>query len=313
MPANTLGTLTPQLVVQRTLELLMIMFPGLNQIARDFSEQKVLYNQDVITRIPSANAISTFDPTAGYVPTAGVTTTDVKVTVNQHKFYIFEFGSQEISSTTRNLLDEQAIPAAYAMGLDIFTTLAGNITAANFPHEFVTALADIDRKTVRKLGTILKKRGVNLFGAYGLLNGDAVGALADDLTIVSPFYNPGADTVRTGQLTNVHGIQPFEFPGLASAQNLLGFAGNPSSLIFVTRVPDDPALVMPDVPIPGKISLVKNPQTGLTCMMRESYNMITAKYTVVLVWMYGTAVGNPLAGQRLVSAISGVGGTIVDT
>ena len=312
--ANSLGTLNGTIVAQRVLEFLRLMFPALTRIASNYSDDRLLFNQTLVTRVPVVGSANDYDQANGYV-SQNSNTVDVPIKIDHHKHVSISFNDQEVSSTNRNLIDEQAAPAAYALGLDLFTYVFGLVTGANIPNEFVTATANYARPTVTTINGILNKRGVSPLGRFGLVSSAAYANLADDITIVGNQNNPTSNTIATGVLTNVHGVDIIELPFMnsATAEKLNGFFGNKSALAVATCVPKDPGQVLPGLPIPGRIYTVTDALTGMTIMVREFYDMGKGKYQYTLTWMYGAAIGIAKAGERVVTAATAIDGTVVDT
>ena len=170
--ANSLGTLAGKVVAARVLELIAVQFPLLTRIASNFSDQGLLFNQDLVVHVPTVGSVSDYSTSDGYVPQDS-TTTDRTVKIDQHKHYSVFFNDQEVTSTDRRLIDEQAEPAAYALGKDLFDYAFGKFVAANYPYEHVKAAADFNRRTAIDLNGILNKRGIPSLGRFAVEIGRA--------------------------------------------------------------------------------------------------------------------------------------------
>jgi hypothetical protein len=310
--ANSLGTLSGIIVAQRTLEFLKIMFPALTKISSKFTSDQLLFNQQLICRVPVAMTAAAVVAATGYPINNNAQTVDVPITMDQHDHVSFGFNDQEVSSTNRNLIDEQALPAAFALGSKMFNFVFALITPGNIKHENVIADADWSRVDVIAQNRYLNLRGVSPLGRFGIVNSNIFAELSGDITIVGNQNNPASDTIVSGRLTNVHGVDVMEWPGMPTTNNLSAIFGTNQALAIATGVPKDPAAVNPGVPIPGKIDLVSDADTGLTLMVREWYDMRLGFHQVTLTWMYGAALGLPLTLERVVTTATGAGGTIVD-
>lgn len=88
-------------------------------------------------------------------------------------------------------------------------------------------------------------------------------------------------------------------PGTFASSTYIGFCGTRSSLLFVSRVPQDYTKVLPDVPSTAAIELVTEPRTGLTFMVVKflDHAYETANMRVQL--MFGTAIGDERQGMLL--------------
>jgi len=298
------GTLNAALVTLRVMGFLRKQLPALNTFSTNFKSEAVnpKLNQQVIARVVTVPTVSEYHATNGYV--AGQpASVDVPVTITKHKHVTLEFGVEDLSSTDRDLIGEQAAPAAYALGKDLVDAAVGLITPANFATEVVETLANTQRSTLGKLRTQLNLQGAGPMGRGGLLNSTAFEYLTDDAKIVSQEYNPGfqQDNKPTGELLGIKGFERVaEYVDLPTANNLTGFFGTKDSIVIATRVPSDPALVFPELAGAGKIELITDPDTGMSMLVRTHYNWQLGKVHMTLVWMYGVAKGVTGQAVRLV-------------
>jgi hypothetical protein len=300
---NSLGTLSSSLVTLRMFEFLRFQFgPIFRAVSRDFSADAAKLNQQIISRVASVPTVADYSTADGYVST-DATTTDVPVTINRHRHVTMEFNINELTSTDRNLVDEQVGPAAYAIGLDLVTSLMALITPANFANFTVETVANTQRSTLGKLRKALNLRGVSPMGRLSVFNSDAFEKLTDDQRIVSADFNAGNGQVNRaiGFLSNVGGFENvFEWPQLPTANSLTGFAGTADALLVAARVPRDPAALVPGLTMAGEVDVVTDPETGLSVQVRRWYDMQKGKLFFSIVLMYGVAVGVAANGQRVV-------------
>jgi hypothetical protein len=56
------------------------------------------------------------------------------------------------------------------------------------------------------------------------------------------------------------------------------------------------------VPFPGNFEIITDPVTGFSAAAVEFIDPLTLNVSVYMKWIYGVAVGNASAGQRLISA-----------
>jgi len=184
MATNTLGTTNGILIAQNALATLLALLPVLKNITTDFSDQKILFGQTLITHIVTAAPAVDFDPTVGYVA-QGRAQIDVPVTINKHKHHTYEIGVQEASSTHIDLIQRFALTAAYSIGQALVQDLCALVTAANFPAYSALPLGSggdgFDRKAVIKCGTALSTRKVQPYGRFMLLNPLYKGSIENDI------------------------------------------------------------------------------------------------------------------------------------
>lgn len=298
------GTLNAALVALRVMGFLRKQLPALNIFSTDFGAESVnpKFGQQVISRVVTVPTVADYHATDGYVAGAPASV-DVPVTVNKHRHVTLEFGITDLSSTDRDLIGEQAAPAAYALGKDLVDAALTLITPTNFTTEVVETLANTQRSTLGKLRTQLNTQGAAPMGRGGILNSTAFEYLTDDAKIVSAEYNPGfqQDNKPTGELTGIKGFERVaEYVDLPTTSNLTGFFGTKDSIVIATRLPSDPALIMPQLGGGGTVEIVKDPDTGMAFLVRTWYDWNKGKVYMSLVWMYGVAKGVTGQAVRLV-------------
>jgi len=100
--SNTNATVNAALIAQSALTTLLAKFPVLGQIATDFSDASVKFNQDIVTHIVTPTVAQDFDPATGYVPDDQAQV-DVKVKIDKHAYRV---GKSELLALQRRLLKE---------------------------------------------------------------------------------------------------------------------------------------------------------------------------------------------------------------
>ena len=308
---SNLGTVAGSLVTQRTLELLKFQFPALTRVTADFSDQPAQYGQTVISRTVGIPGVETYNTSTGWA-NATASTSDVPVTINQHKGVSISFGANLLASTLRRLFDEFAPAAAYALAKDMVDALYANITDANFTNNTVKATASFDRSTVIDIATAMNLRGVPM-GADNrtlLLYSTLFGALAKDSAIVTlaAYQRPGIIEQGRGSGTEfaipVHGLSVHDAPNLPTNNgNVTGFAFSKSALVIATRVPNDYTSVLPGASF-GNVSTITDPDLGVSVQQVQFVNHTLGTATQRIAVMYGTAAGQGSAGQLLKAAAS---------
>lgn len=299
MGANSLGTLSSGVILQRALDLVFTKRPVLQMISTDLSDSAANLNDVVKSRIYSVPTVNDFGSAA-----TAKTDVDVPVTLDQFKEVRHKFTATELSSTNRQLINEAAEPIAVAIANHMVDAVCGLYLAANFSNTAtVEAVADCDYNTLTTLRKVLVGRGIDGY-RFAIVN-DSVyeKLLLDPLCNRKDKSDGGADPVADGELANVAGFKRiFEYPALITTANLIGFAGRKDSAVIATRVPTDPRTVLPNVPIGGNIQVIKSPINGLAVMAIEYIDLADLSANVVLTWIYGKAKGNINAGQLLKSA-----------
>jgi hypothetical protein len=298
---NTLGTLAGELIVQRSLELLLVEQPLLGLIATDFSEQP-LYNREVNSRIVSIPGTTAYNTSTGYADENTVTT-DVPVVIDQHYSSQVTFNVEELASTSRSLFGEQAPAQAYAMAKRIIDHALSKITTTNFTNTPTTkALIDFGRRTVIAMGGALSDRGVPMRGRYLMLTGTYYDELFSDSTVVNLAANQQSQIITGARLPMLHDFMVVRTPTLPSTGNLTGFAGSQSALVVASRAPSDYTQAFPGVDAGGRVQSITDPQSGITAQLVQFIDHKLGTATQRVAFMFGSAKGQDNAGQILRSA-----------
>src|SRR5260221_8288142 len=293
MPANTLGTLSPTVVSLKVIQFLKKEFPMLTSVATDFSEEAVLLNEQVTSRVvvppPTQDYVSPGAGGTGYAASAA-STTDIPVSISKHKFVSLSFSDTEIASTRRNLVEEQTAAAAYALGRQAAIDLFALVNPVNFPNDVtITAPTNADRTTILAVRAKLTTAGASDMNRFGAVNPATFESLGADQTIVSRFFYNQEPDFKEGVIQGLAGFDRiFEYPELNTANKLLGYFGTKEALVFAARVPADPTELGPGgVPLPGIIKNITDPDSGLSLQMRYWHDFQGGALNLGLTWMQG--------------------------
>jgi hypothetical protein len=292
--ANTLGTLSPDVITLDVLQFLKKRFPMLTAVATDFSKEPVRLNTHIISRVPVVPAVQSFSQANGYAA-SNASTTDVSVLINNFRYVGLSFYDDEMASTPRNLVQEQVEGAAYALGKDAFDKLMALCIVANFPTHTVSTAANLTRDTLTAVRAQLQQAG-SMVPRFGIVDSTGMQYLLQDPTIVSRFYVNVSDQAidqEAGILTGIGGFEKiYEYPDLTTdAANTLGFFGNKNALVMAARVPSDPASFVANIPINAIIKNVSDEETGLTLQYRYHYDVQKGRLDLILTWIFGVALG----------------------
>ena len=297
LAANSLGTLAPELSVQRSLSLLKHRYPFLFSITTDFSEENAAYGQTIKTRLRGALTANEFVAGTGYGGN-DASTPDVSITINKNYGVPVKFNVNELAATNRDLFGEQAEAQHNALATTVVDALLALITAGNFSKVSASKLSLFTRTVVTGLAKEQNKDKVTTLGRFLLLNPDFFEKLGQDSTIMqlAAFRNP--EFITEYRLPPVGGYQPFEAATLPSTGSLAGFAGTPETLALATRVPNDYSKAVPGASN-GIVSVVKNIDTGISVQLVQYVDHSLAEAGARTSLMFGVAVGNAATGRRL--------------
>ena len=306
--ANSLGTLAPSLVAQRTLDYLKEMFPPVVRLFIDFTPQQVKLNQSITTRIPGVSAA--YDASSGYVA-KDASDTDVAVTATNFKAASIGFSTTELSSTDRDLVNEHAAGLANELGKDLLDQFCALFVNANYPlatYGTEEDAANYDDDTLRALRKKLNNRNVPNFGRLGIVNSDAFEALSGDnlVTTLDSNRNAHDDYQFTPPRLRARGFEILEYPQLpANSIDLNGVFLAPGACIGAVGIPTDAnaAGMFPEAPNVANVTPVTDPDTGLT-LLHRLHKTSNGGIQMDLAWIYGFAKGNPVCGELVQDAQS---------
>lgn len=309
--ADTAGTLAGTLVAIRSLELYKYEFPLLGMITSDYSDEPAQFNQTTQTRIIITPAIMSYDPTVqadgrakGWVIGTPAQTIDVPITINKHNGVEITFDCNTLASTVRRLFDEQVEASHYALGKDLMDSLYALMTAANFGDNapFAEASVDFGRRTFSKCKRILNLQGAPKANRFSLISSSYFEKLEADPTLVSLAVYQKPEIITDSQLPLISRFLPIEAENLPTTGNMAAFFGHRSSLVVQTRIPNDYTQVFGGSASYGDVSVITNPDTGMSIMQTKYVSHQGGYGAQRLAWMYGVAKGNTKGGQIVKSA-----------
>jgi hypothetical protein len=294
--SNSLGTLNSALILQTALSLVFTKRPLLQAISKDLEPMGAKQGQTVLTRLKSVpSVVNDTEELPSF------TTTDVPVTLSYSKRVGATFTSAQLNSTSRNLIEELAEPIAIAMANSIVDSVGALWTTSNFANETVDNAPSY--ATLVNLRKAFIDRGIH-GNRYLSVNPATYAAFLEDPLITRPnrYMAQGTDIIQTSEIAGVAGFSNiFEYPAISSANHMTGFACTPEAVVLASRAPQDPREAFGgNIPFPGNFEVLSDPLTGFSAAAVEFIDPLTLNVTVYLKWIYGVAVGNAAAGQRLV-------------
>jgi hypothetical protein len=292
--ANSIGTTNANVIAQRALEILVADYSFLRNSVSDFSSEAAKYNASIYTHRISATTAQDYSQANGYVATA-TTQTDVQITLNKFKHVTYSVDDQERTSSNINLIERFAGAAAHALGLQMVGDLLALVTSSTFTSALTVASSAFSYRSVVSAGITLNNNNAPANGRYAVLNPSFYGALLNDSTVVANPQITG-DLVRTAGIGNVAGFNISAYSAIPSNSITLGgFFAQQEALLIAARVPEVPT----GVPIPGDISVVTEPRTGLSVQVREAYSVQTGQLSRTYALIYGVKAGEPNSLVRI--------------
>ena len=284
--ANSIGTTNANVIAQRALEILVADYSFLKNSVTDFSSEAAKYNASIYTHRISATTAQDYSQANGYVATA-TTQTDVQITLNKFKHVSYSVDDQERTSSNINLIERFAGAAAHALGLQMVGDLLALVTSSSFTSALTQSSATFSYASVISAGITLNNANVPQHDRYAVLNPSFYGRLLNDSTIVANAQISGEQS-RTAGIGSVAGFNINLYSAVPqNSITLGGFFAQREALLIAARVPEVPT----GVPIPGDISVVTEPRTGLSCMVRESYDVRLGLLQRTYALIYGVKAG----------------------
>jgi len=294
---NTNATVNAPLIAQQALTTLLAKFPVLTQIATDFSDQSVKFQQDIVSHIVTPTVAQNFDPATGYVP-SDQAQVDVKVKIDRHAYAGYAITDVERSTSVIDLNQRYADKVAYALGRKVSDDLFALIVAANFTNATQAAVADFGRDTIVDIATKMNKRFIPDMGRFMFVNSDYYNSLQKDEALYKAYIAPQVgNVVITGVLPNINGFTVVEYSALPdNGERLMGFAGIREALIMAARVPE-----VPEFTGDTQIHIVTDSRTGLSVQVRDRYDGRLGRQEVSYTLMYGFTAANKPMLERIVA------------
>jgi len=284
--ANTLGTTNANVIAQRALELLVADYSFLRNSVTDFSSEAAKYNASIYTHRISATTAQDYSQANGYVASA-TTQSDVAITLNKFKHVTYSVDDQERTSSNINLIERFAGAAAHALGLQMVGDLLALVTSSSFTSALTQSSATFSYASVVSAGITLNNANVPQHDRYAVLAPSFYGRLLNDSTIVANAQITG-EQARTAGIGSVAGFNINMYSAVPSNSITLGgFFAQREALLIAARVPEIPT----GVPIPGDISVVTEPRTGLSVQVREAYSVQTGQLSRTYCLIYGCKAG----------------------
>jgi hypothetical protein len=292
--ANTIGTTNANVIAQRALEILVADYSFLKNSVTDFSSEAAKYNASIYTHRISATTAQDYSQTNGYVATA-TTQTDVQITLNKFKHVSYSIDDGERTSSNINLIERFAGAAAHALGLQMVGDLLTLVTSTSFTSALTQSSATFSYASVVSAGITLNNANVPQHDRYAVLAPSYYGRLLNDSTIVANAQISGEQS-RTAGIGSVAGFNINMYSAVPSNSITLGgFFAQREALLIAARVPEVPT----GVPIPGDISVVTEPRTGLSVQVRENYDVVKGMLQRTYALIYGVKAGETSSLVRI--------------
>jgi hypothetical protein len=216
-------TLTPTIILQRTIAAFAVRCPAIMLFASEFTTERLKKDQQAIAHIRVRPTDSTYDANNGGYK-AGANSTrdllvDVPLTMDQHKHVTIKLSHLHAIADSKIALEEHFRDSAEVLGKGFVDYLLGKANQQNFTYETIETVANSDRDMLGKVRKSMNSRGANASGRFMLVNSDVFEVLDADARITnrnnSGDQNLGGNPL--GHLRNIAGFENIhEYPDLPS-------------------------------------------------------------------------------------------------
>ena len=258
----------------------------------------------------------------GIAKKSAPSTTDKSVTLNMFKATEIEFPVSLLGGTVRNLFAEQYSAQLYSLAEAINRYVMAVLFAATWTGiktTYVKSLANWNLSGMIGVKNAMTISKIPDVGRFALLHSYYHDKLLEDSNLLSAkailaLINKDQSSFESGEVPSLFGVKPLESQ-LASATSagalvdwtddttlgtteMVGFAGNMSSGLFVSRPPQDWTTTLTQLGIPStaSIRLVTEPDSGLTVMVFSYADNGKMSISQRVCVMWGAAQGDPRVG-----------------
>lgn len=301
--ANSLNGINLQALAELSVDFLGQTFAPLRSVARDFTGDPSGSGESVVTRY--ASALTAQDLSGGYT-SSDVTSSSVSISLNNMKGFSMGFTDYEVSRAAGdiNWLTSVFLQPAYETVVDsIMTEIVSKVVSANFSNATTSAASAFDSDDIADIAGALSGRKVPRGERSMVLSPTYYANVQKDTVVGAANTYGGTEGVREYNGNRVHGFDLYEYTGAingasstTTSENLQGFALHPSAIAVAARFPAAPA----DSYV--QTENVYDPAVGCPIQLRSWYDATAGKHMVSVACLYGVAVGNAAALQRIKSA-----------
>lgn len=298
--ANTLNNVNLSAIARDTITYFGSEFFPVRAFAQNFSNEIAQEGESVKTRI--IGAVAAQDLSTGFTA-SDVSTTGVTVTLDNFKGFVFKLSDSEMSKAgNAKWLQEQFMEPAREATITAFMDDAfALVLAAAYTNATTKIATDFDADVMADVGVNLSTRKVPKANRYMILPPSYHGNLIKDLAIVDQSASGDIGPIKEGRLVRARGFDIYEYEGIPdNGENLEGIAQHPTAMGIAARPVTDPTLTGM-APALDVVNVVE-PNTGLPYQFRMWYERKEGAIYFSVGFLYGMAVGQGAALERIKSA-----------
>jgi hypothetical protein len=303
MVTNAFGTINTNVImgVQEALTLLVTNHPYLHAIGKDLSTDEAKQGDTIIAKVHDVSDAVVFDPTVGINP-GNISTLQYPVTLDTVIQVGIQLNVTELTTKdpTGTILAKIAKPMAKKLANAIMANMMSKFTLASTPNKTISTLANLNRETIIELRKqLILRKATDPFVILG--NPDFYATVSADETIAKSSSNYNTDLIQTGTISKVHGFDIVEYTEVPTIDNTIAIACNTQGMIFASRALTN-LQQLSGAPSVAQVVNVVEPVSGLTAQLHSFYNPQSMNYTLALIMLFGTSIGNSDCVQRLTTA-----------
>lgn len=190
-------TLTPTILLQRTMRALFVKCPALQFFAHEFTTERLKFDQDVIGKIRTRPVTSTYDANNGGYKNGSQSTRDLLIDVNfkmdQHLHVTYDLAHLDALRDSIIDLEGVFVDSASVLGASVGRYMLGKISSASFSNGSTFTTGNSNKDALIAMRSAMNLRGVP-DERFGLVNSLVMDALDGDARITNRYDNNSQST-----------------------------------------------------------------------------------------------------------------------
>lgn len=212
-------TLTPVLLLQRTMRALFLRVPALSFFASEFTTERLKLNQQVIGKIRLRPTTAAYSESTGYKngsQKARDLLLDVPFTMDQHIHVTVSLNHLNSLADSMVKIEEHVQDSASVIGSTVMRYILAKANSAAFSNGSTYTTGNSDKDALNAIRKSMNLRGV-ADDRFGIINSDVAETLTGDARITNRYDNASQNTDGEARvrLVNLAGFRNIiEDPGL---------------------------------------------------------------------------------------------------
>lgn len=225
-------TLTPVVLLQRTMRALFVKVPALGFFASEFTTERLKLGQQVIGKIRLRPTASEYSEVTGYkagAQKARDLLLDIPFTMDKHMHVTVSLNHLNNLADSMVKIEEHIQDSASVIGSTVVRYILGKVSSASFSNGSTFTAANSDKDMLNAIRKAMNTRGV-AEDRFGIINSDVAETLSGDARITNRYDNGSQ---------NVDGEARVRFKNLAGFRDIIedpGLSDGNSANITVTGI-----------------------------------------------------------------------------